>query len=1429
MKRQDYEKLLHQRNVFTDAINRICKKEGELSGEQKILLLKEFEVDPIVMAARSESEKLKVIQEIIFNDHYQSLFRNIRATIELMVSYQKENSDAGSLDLDKGIKKCIDGYLELKDSQFRKNFEKLKLTEHNQSVSQSMGHKIDDKVFEPYGLGKEALSLLTRSSIIEEIEFVHRALGHNAFGRGIPSHECLITYIRETTEFLNKYHKYTEGKFINLSDVNIEGFNLSDLDLSNVKFETTSLKNVDVRSAIFDVSKLVKSKSLSGLNIDEDKYQLLQEERKNYLILCKDKLLQNLKNVEYKILNLDVLYKFSFESHELEGIEDRIKAISNKLDYLDEQMLRAASFFIFSSSGIQANTAKICRDEEVFRSKTREEIYQEFSDLLGERKDYLPNEVISEIINVKFAQLYGYIKDTASMFLCDVKNMSKDLTHEVQIEFKKGLEVVEEYRQLLLSRKKGLEEAVDRKLFEVHIDSLTAPEDPVLHNTPESRLEIVLNFAKKHNWVVDLRDKDLTGVSFKDLDIKGSILLMTGEQESNCLSSKQKREKYTKFFEFVEKGNIEKVDELLKIGYSINHQDEAGRTALMKSAFSGQLETTKFLLSKGANAELCTSTGWNIIQGLCRYKAANKEIVYYLLENTGLQMDAYSAVALGDVSMIESFSDDILKSKDLTGETAIHIAILQHTGEALESILEVLKKKGVSFNAVANGMTPLDLACELSDVDCIRYLVGKVKVDISQGSLLIALEKNNVEVLRYLVEKSSELEIALEVPIEVRVFLKDKEVIEPGLELSSLVKIYHLCCKHDWAEGVAMLLDMFGGERFLDIRDSGDRGIDIACDSGSVNVLKLLGERKALGNLNDGTGSFQHVSSSSSLGSFESSRKLKSSATALPAKVAETSSSVAAHYATDISTDTATSHSRVKSQSKVLKFFTNLKHHSSASSAVEHGGSATEVKGALASSSSDFVGSPGSRSSLDSGVFLASSVLDSTTKVSSSIPPLFRSINKGFVQIAKILLENGANPNASYATKPLLFYAINSKKNPVEMTELLLKYGANILIQDSLGNGVLHYAALADRYNIELFEILKVGFIENHNAEKKSACDIAKEKGLEEGLKKTFTLADHKDLPEGTEEYTGFTNLDLLESYIYSLFAPVTKGIKVTDVEHDGNCFFHAVEKQLGKVADDGVPAMNYKELRSFAARYVSEHKEKFKDFIAEEDAETYITRIEHNKEWADNVLIRALALELRMNIVIIQPGKLGAPIIIPEEQVQSSSVFLYHIPESHYKSIESLSISEPEVRGLIERLREKGIEVPEMLIRHDAEEEEGVGGPDDECGEFVGSIGESKSIVKEKFASTSVSTTSVPADFESSTHTLSSSSSSSSSSSFSSSSSSSSSNSRETGQRESANASTRLDVSAGAAEIVVSDEAAFIDLATAKVGISGEIASVEV
>ncbi|MBN2356421.1 ankyrin repeat domain-containing protein [candidate division KSB1 bacterium] len=86
-----------------------------------------------------------------------------------------------------------------------------------------------------------------------------------------------------------------------------------------------------------------------------------------------------------------------------------------------------------------------------------------------------------------------------------------------------------------------------------------------------------------------------------------------------------------------------------------------------------------------------------------------------------------------------------------------------------------------------------------------------------------------------------------------------------------------------------------------------------------------------------------------------------------------------------------------------------------------------------------------------------------------NLTPLAVAVDRNYIEISKVLLENGANPN--FKTNDSLPLLIISAQQNWEIVKLLVQYGADVNCTDASGNTPLHNAAMFNQ--IETAKILK--------------------------------------------------------------------------------------------------------------------------------------------------------------------------------------------------------------------------------------------------------------------------------------------------------------------------------------------------------------------
>ena len=132
----------------------------------------------------------------------------------------------------------------------------------------------------------------------------------------------------------------------------------------------------------------------------------------------------------------------------------------------------------------------------------------------------------------------------------------------------------------------------------------------------------------------------------------------------------------------------------------------------------------------------------------------------------------------------------------------------------------------------------------------------------------------------------------------------------------------------------------------------------------------------------------------------------------------------------------------------------------------------------------------------------------------------------------------------------------------------------------------------------------------------------------------------------------------------------------IEETQGDGNCFFRAVSRMV--YASDEY----HLHVRSQAITYLSEHRDEFEGFITNKynnSINSYIQSMSQDGHWADNLIIRATADALNIEIHIISSAQETPTIIFrPITDNPTQTIFLGHITHLHYVSTRSLS--EPQV-----------------------------------------------------------------------------------------------------------------------------------------------------
>lgn len=127
------------------------------------------------------------------------------------------------------------------------------------------------------------------------------------------------------------------------------------------------------------------------------------------------------------------------------------------------------------------------------------------------------------------------------------------------------------------------------------------------------------------------------------------------------------------------------------------------------------------------------------------------------------------------------------------------------------------------------------------------------------------------------------------------------------------------------------------------------------------------------------------------------------------------------------------------------------------------------------------------------------------------------------------------------------------------------------------------------------------------------------------------------------------------------------RGLKIINIEGDGNCFFRAVAHILLDNSD------MHHIVRSAAIRHIIEHLELYREFIPDNEIlGDFIVRNAIDFEWSDNIMIQATTNAYNTAIEIV--NETGVSITITPIRNQERTIVLGHVRGLHYVASEQCS-----------------------------------------------------------------------------------------------------------------------------------------------------------
>jgi hypothetical protein len=141
---------------------------------------------------------------------------------------------------------------------------------------------------------------------------------------------------------------------------------------------------------------------------------------------------------------------------------------------------------------------------------------------------------------------------------------------------------------------------------------------------------------------------------------------------------------------------------------------------------------------------------------------------------------------------------------------------------------------------------------------------------------------------------------------------------------------------------------------------------------------------------------------------------------------------------------------------------------------------------------------------------------------------------------------------------------------------------------------------------------------------------------------------------------------EVLERVIETFdYVPDVESFRITNVDSDGNCFYHAMELHLG---------IHHSELRTLAAEYIISHIHEFEDVIVgiHDSVDEFIGDITTNGNYADHLELLAISRIYNIDIVVHRNGEDSTGVT----HINPSGLAVYHIfyTGNHYMNMQPIN-----------------------------------------------------------------------------------------------------------------------------------------------------------
>jgi ankyrin repeat protein len=222
------------------------------------------------------------------------------------------------------------------------------------------------------------------------------------------------------------------------------------------------------------------------------------------------------------------------------------------------------------------------------------------------------------------------------------------------------------------------------------------------------------------------------------------------------------------FFKAANKGEIPKLKALLDAGQKVDARDGTGKTALMRAAERGHIETVRILLASGADASASVSDRDSIWFGcnalIFAAQSGNTELVELLINAGALPRDAATDGNTPLSFAIERQSPRMVEALLKAGAPLTDDTLVTSVWNANAEVSQLLIAAGAKVNASDDlGQSVLHRAAEKGHLEIMRALV-RAKAKLNQkanGStpLLVAIQNGHAECALELIQAGADLSV----------------------------------------------------------------------------------------------------------------------------------------------------------------------------------------------------------------------------------------------------------------------------------------------------------------------------------------------------------------------------------------------------------------------------------------------------------------------------------------------------------------------------------------------------------------------------------------------------------------------------------------------------------------------------------------------